>query len=116
MSGAPVVSDGSVCGIISIADIVGVLATSADAAAAQQKTVSEVMSGKVYALPPKAFVRRAASMMREKQIHRVLVIDDGNLVGVVSALDVARAVSDVGMGNIRVINPHEEIPSAWIIV
>jgi CBS domain-containing protein len=116
MSGAPVVSNGKVCGLISIADIAGVLACSADPGAAQQKTVSEVMSGRVYELPSRAPVRRAASMMREKQIHRVLVIDDGRLVGVVSALDVARAVSDAGVGTIHVINPHEDIPSPWISV
>jgi len=52
--------------------------------------------------------------MREKHIHRVLVIDDGELVGVVSALDVARAVSDAGMlGSIRVIKRDDD-PSPWI--
>jgi CBS domain-containing protein len=53
-------------------------------------------------------------MMRENRIHRVLVIDDGELVGVVSALDVARAVSDVGTGSIHVIKPGEGDPSPWV--
>lgn len=114
MSGAPVVSDGKVCGIITVADIVGVIATSSDSNAAQQKKVSEVMTGGVHSLTSDAHVRAAASMMREQHIHRVLVIDDEKLVGVVSALDVARTVSDVGVGNVHVIRPGDEDPSPWV--
>ena len=116
MSGAPVVSEGKVCGVISVADIVGVIATSDDAAQAERtKTVGEVMTGQVYSVEPDSPVRNAASLMREKHIHRVLILDDGKVVGVVSALDVARAVSDVGMsGSIHVIKPDEDDPSPWI--
>jgi len=116
MSGAPVIANGKVCGIISVADIVGVIATAPDSAAAQEKTVGSVMTGQVHSLPSDSFARSAASMMREKHIHRVLVIDDEKLVGVVSALDVARAVSDVGVGNIHVVRPAEDDPSPWITI
>ena len=114
MSGAPVLSEGKVCGIISVADIVGIIATSSDTADAQLKTVGEVMTGHVHSLPSSALIRNAATLMREKSIHRVLVIDDGELVGVVSALDVALAVSDQGVGNVHVIKPGEDDPSPWI--
>jgi CBS domain-containing protein len=114
MSGAPVIDNGKVCGIISVADIVGVIATASDPSAAGMKSVGEVMTGHVHSLPSDAPVRNAASMMRENRIHRVLVIDDGELVGVVSALDVARAVSDVGTGSIHVIKPGEGDPSPWV--
>ena len=114
ISGAPVISEGKVCGIVSVADIVGVIAVSKDAVAAQQKTVGEVMTGHVHSLPSHAPVRSAATMMRENRIHRILVIDDDQLMGVVSALDVARTVSESGVGNIRVVKPGEDDPSPWI--
>lgn len=116
ISGAPVLSGGKVCGIISVADIVGVIANAADGAAAENESaVGDVMTGDVISLRSDAPVRSAASLMREKRIHRVFVIDDGELRGVVSALDVARAVSDVGMsGSIRVIKPGDDDPSPWI--
>jgi CBS domain-containing protein len=114
MSGAPVLSEGKVCGIISVADIVGVIVGSSDDSGIQQKTVGEVMTGDIHSLPSSASIRNAATLMREKRIHRVLVIDDDALVGMVSALDVARAVSDRGVGNIQVIRADDDDPSPWI--
>jgi CBS domain-containing protein len=117
MSGAPVVFNGKVIGLISVADIVGVIAQAPEAetaATAAGKTVGKVMTGEVFSLPPDAPVRSAASMMREKRIHRVLVMSDDQLEGVVSALDVARAVSDVGFtGNIHIVKTDDD-PSPWI--
>jgi CBS domain-containing protein len=57
-------------------------------------TVADAMSRRVYALPPDAAVDRAASYMQSAGVHRLLVVDDERLVGIVSALDVARAVAD----------------------
>ena len=118
MSAAPVVLDGKVIGVISIADIVGVIAQTPEAesaATAGNKTVGKVMTGEVFCLPPDAPVRNAASMMREKRIHRVLVMSDDQLEGIVSALDVARAVSDVGFtGSIHLVRRDEGDPSPWL--
>lgn len=115
MSGAPVVENGKVIGLISVADIVGFLAETPDAGAQATKTVGEAMTGEVFCLPPDAAVRAAATMMREKRIHRVLVMRDSSLEGVVSALDVARAVSDVGFtGRIHAVRPDDDDPSPWI--
>jgi CBS domain-containing protein len=118
MSGAPVVFDGKVIGVISVADIVGVIAQAPEAESAATsgtKTVGKAMTGEVFSLPPDAPVRKAASMMREKRIHRVLVMSDDQLEGIVSALDVARAVSDVGFtGSIHAVRQDEGDPSPWI--
>lgn len=59
-----------------------------------EHTVEEVMTRNVWSLPPNHSVVEAADLMRGKSIHRVLVVDDGRLVGIVSALDIARAVAD----------------------
>ena len=57
--------------------------------------VSEVMTrAPLVTLEPTADVEAAASLMTEKGIHRVLVTDGDRLVGIVSALDVAKAVAD----------------------
>ena len=58
-----------------------------------EHTVGEAMSRTVVALPPTADARAAADAMQRAQAHRVLVIDNGKLAGIVSALDIARAVA-----------------------
>ena len=62
-----------------------------------QGTVEEAMNTEVLSVPPDASVRKAATMMRQRGIHRVLVTEGGRLVGIISALDIARAVSRVGL-------------------
>jgi CBS domain-containing protein len=57
-------------------------------------TVSEAMSRKLVAFPPTADARAAADAMQRAHAHRVLVIDEGRLAGIVSALDIARAVAE----------------------
>lgn len=59
-----------------------------------EHTVREAMSDCVIALPPDADVARAGALMQEAAIHRVLVIEGDELLGIVSTLDVARAVAD----------------------
>ena len=57
-------------------------------------TVSEVMNDNVCSLPSATRVDQAADFMRRNGIHRVLVMDEGELVGIVSMKDIADAVAD----------------------
>jgi CBS domain-containing protein len=57
-------------------------------------TVSEVMNDSICWLPSSTRVDEAADFMRTSGIHRVLVMDDGVLVGIVSMKDIADAVAD----------------------
>lgn len=59
-----------------------------------EHTVSEAMNRKARWLRSDISVERAADLMRRAGIHRVLVIDDGKLVGLVSTMDITRAVAD----------------------
>lgn len=59
-----------------------------------EHTVSEVMNDSVCSLPSGTRVDQAADFMRTAGIHRVLVMDDGALVGIVSMKDIADAVAD----------------------
>jgi CBS domain-containing protein len=61
----------------------------------EEHDVSEVMTSlPLVTLGPDADVEEAADLMKEKGIHRILVTDGHSLLGVVSALDVAKAVAE----------------------
>lgn len=63
--------------------------------ALEEHDVSEVMTRPPLAtLPANADVEAAAHLMKERKIHRVLVTEGDALIGVVSSLDIAKAVAD----------------------
>jgi CBS domain-containing protein len=57
-------------------------------------TVAEVMSRQLLGVGPDDDVRLAARRMSEARVHRLLVIDEERLVGVLSASDIVRAVAE----------------------
>jgi CBS domain-containing protein len=70
--------------------------------------VSEVMTrSPLSTLSPDADVRTAADMMTRLHIHRVLVTEGDKLVGIVSALDVTKAVSDRKITNRTYVFNHD---------
>jgi CBS domain-containing protein len=62
-----------------------------------EHTVSEAMTRTVVAVGPDTPARAAARLMTRFDIHRVLVIEDGRLRGVLTSMDVVRAA---GLGRI----------------
>ncbi len=124
VSGFPVVQHGRVVGVVSHTDVVRHLAAKeepprlssfyadlddfssedasehlADLAARRGRTldalrVSDVMTPSVVSVPPDAGIAEVAKILTEHAIHRVLVIDSDTLVGVISALDLARLVAE----------------------
>lgn len=107
VSGAPVLDGGKLVGLFSASDILELLADLNDmnpsltfrrrkgrTSPLEDVTVDEVMTRKVHSLPPDAAVDEAAMLMVEKQIHRVLVVEEGVIVGIVSTSDVAKAVAE----------------------
>lgn len=119
ISGAPVIEDGLVIGVISQSDVVRVLydqqvATtdvsqfllspypiplpalaeiSRERAAIADRlvemTVAEAMTPVPITLSPTDDIAVAASVMVDERVHRVLVTDNEGLVGILSALDLA---------------------------
>lgn len=63
-----------------------------------EHTVSEVMTPTLHSLPPDTGAREAARYLVERDVHRVLVVDHGSLVGVLTSIDLVRAVADRGLG------------------
>jgi CBS domain-containing protein len=58
-----------------------------------EHTVAEVMSRAVLSVRPDTDVRAAAVLMEERSVHRLLVMDRDELLGIVSAWDIVRAVA-----------------------
>jgi CBS domain-containing protein len=58
-----------------------------------EHTVAEVMTPTVCSLPPDAPAVEAAEYMLRAGIHRVLVMEDGKLLGLVTTTDLLRAVA-----------------------
>lgn len=58
-----------------------------------EHTVSEVMTPVIHSLPPDEGVRSAAAYMVRHDIHRVLVLEGDELIGIASAMDIVRAVA-----------------------
>lgn len=59
-----------------------------------EHTVDEAMSPGVLAVRPSSPVETAAELMKLKGAHRVLVVDRDRLVGIVTPMDITRAVAE----------------------
>ena len=61
----------------------------------EEHTVSEAMTrNPVFTLSPNSSVEEAAEFMRRTGVHRVLVSENGELAGIVSSMDLARAIAE----------------------
>ena len=81
----PVVdSEGGLVGIVSSSDLI--------AGVKDGTPVSRIMTGKVYTVPAYDDVSVAARIMRNHEIHRVVVTDENQVVGVLSAFDLLQLV------------------------
>lgn len=90
VSGAPVVSGEQIVGIVSTTDLMTFAGSEIDTA--EDHDVSDVMTRPpLAALPLDTDVQVAAELMRRRGVHRVLVVDGDQLVGIVSSLDIANA-------------------------
>ncbi len=80
----------------------------------EEHEVREVMTRRLWALRPDDSVEQAAELMSRAGIHRVLVVEDGTLVGIVTVTDVARAVADRKLsGRTYVFNRDREFREPW---
>jgi CBS domain-containing protein len=126
IGGAPVVERGAVVGVVSRSDIVKHLQVeqsqaevastfylepfdSEDAGARDRErvaeavasrrssaTVGDVMSRDLIRIGPDESVERAARLMLDRRVHRLLVMEGDALVGLVSVLDLVQLVADGG--------------------
>lgn len=85
--GYPVFLNGELLGMVTVGDIEKV---------AEEKrattSVEMVMARKLYLIAPSEEASRAMKMMNELQIRRLLVMDGGRMVGIISREDLVRAI------------------------
>ncbi len=87
ISGAPVVdTDGRLIGIITEADIISKVNRDG-------LCVADIMSHELLVVNEDTPVSEIASLLTERKIKRVPVVQDGNLVGIVSRADIVHAVA-----------------------
>jgi CBS domain-containing protein len=112
--GAPVVADGEVVGVISTLDILRAVREEHESSTSiadyyreflpfsgpdwgsgpedfqdrlSQLTVGDAMTESVVAVPPDASIPEIARLLQQNRIHRVLVAEDAQLLGIVSTFD-----------------------------
>jgi len=80
-----------------------------------QHTVDEVMTAEIVSVSPGVSVKAAAAVMRKHGIHRVLVMKNKSLVGILSAFDVVGTVSDKGTADDAgvVLSVFKSEPCVW---
>jgi len=59
-----------------------------------EHTVQDVMTHAVCSVPSTHPIAAAAEYMKTAAVHRLLVVDQGQLVGIITSSDIARAVAD----------------------
>jgi CBS domain-containing protein len=83
----PIVEDEELTGIVTDRDIV--VRCIAEGKDPSEVTAEEVYSEELQTVEPDADVRQAADIMGRRQIRRLPVVDDGELVGIVALGDIA---------------------------
>lgn len=66
----------------------------------EQLQVKDVMSRQLVKVSPEQSLREVAQVLADNSIHRVLVTQEGRLVGLVSSLDLVRLIAD---GRLKVV-------------
>ena len=94
MGAIPVVDEtGKLLGILTDRDIV--VRALAEGLDPNATSVDAVMTSEIYSARPRDFVFEAIRLMREKQVRRVPVIDDGGkLQGILAMADIALEMED----------------------
>ena len=98
VSGAPVMdANGKLVGIASKTDIVRGLSEQMSVALREMNdaglTVADVMTEAVISVPPDEPARSVARMMVDGKLHRVLVVDGTEIVGIITSLDLLSLIT-----------------------
>jgi CBS domain-containing protein len=124
ISGMPVIDDGELCGVVSRSDVIRATASAEGNAGATLAyyqeiagtvpvpssathmaseriaalTVRDIMTRELIAVAGDQPVREVAQTMVSRGVHRVLVTAGRHLLGIITTLDLARAIADGRIG------------------
>jgi len=90
----PVVSAGELKGMVTDRDMI--LRCIAGGEDPKQTKAQDVMTTNIAYISPERSVRDILSLMAAEQVHRVPVVEDGILQGIVSMADIARCCAESG--------------------
>jgi CBS domain-containing protein len=90
ISAVPVVGQGRLQGIITETDL---LHCGTNESAWQQQKVKEHMTARVRSIPPQELIRTAWHLMRQKQIRHLVVMENGELRGILSDRDLLAGIT-----------------------
>ena len=87
--GAPVVSeDGVVVGVLSSLDLLRIVHDADDVdESVQNLTADQAMTRELVTVGPDAAIEDVARLMHEHRVHRVLVVDEGAIAGMITTFD-----------------------------
>lgn len=85
ISSLPVLNDGKTAGIVTKTDIVNTLAAS-------EKKLEEIMKTGVVTVSPNDRIVHARRLMLDNKIGRLVAVEDGDIEGVLTGMDTARAL------------------------
>lgn len=99
-------------GVVSTTDILAAEAEASDEPAREvllhHTAVGEIMTPRPLVIAPEADLREAARQMLYGDVHRLFVVLDEALIGVISTTDIVRAVA---VGHVRVLpTPQPVVP------
>jgi acetoin utilization protein AcuB len=99
ITGAPVTKNGKLLGVVSRKDLIRTLAENRETGGAlaakellalESTPVTEIMTKDPVSISPHDKVENAARLMYQTPASRVMVVDDGLLVGIITASDIIR--------------------------
>lgn len=91
----PVTRDSQVIGMLSERDIKTMLSLAIPGMNMNKILVEDVCADKPYTTGPDALLNEVASEMAEKKYGSAVVIDHGKLVGIFTAMDACKALSEI---------------------
>lgn len=93
ITGAPVVNaQGELVGVLSETDIIR---KSTSIGAWSPNTAGQIMTKPPVSVTPDTTLRRVCELMYNRRIHRVVVADGTKICGIITTMDILRAISTI---------------------
>ena len=76
----------------------------------QQKKAGEVMTREVVSLEPEDTVKKAVTLMNERNVNRLPIVSAGRVVGILTRADILRCLSMMNLSDLDGMEPPVEGP------